>query len=49
MAEAPSTIQVDIVSAEGEIFSGPAKMVFAPASMGEIGPCTTGAGVGAGT
>jgi F-type H+-transporting ATPase subunit epsilon len=37
MAEAPHTIQVDIVSAEGEIFSGPAKMVFAPASQGEIG------------
>jgi F-type H+-transporting ATPase subunit epsilon len=32
-----NTIQVDIVSAEGEIFSGPATMVFAPASMGEIG------------
>src|SRR6201990_1878867 len=37
MAEAPHSIQVDIVSAEGEIFSGPAKMVFAPASQGEIG------------
>jgi F-type H+-transporting ATPase subunit epsilon len=37
MADAPSTIHVDIVSAEGEIFSGEAKMVFAPASMGEIG------------
>ena len=36
MAEA-KTIHVDIVSAEGEIFSGPAKMVFAPASEGEIG------------
>ena len=36
MAEA-HTIQVDIVSAEGEIFSGPAKMVFLPASEGEIG------------
>ncbi len=33
----PHTIQVDIVSAEGEIFSGPATMVFAPASQGEIG------------
>jgi len=32
-----STIHVDIVSAEGEIFSGPATMVFAPASQGEIG------------
>ncbi len=31
------TIQVDIVSAEGEIFSGPARMVFVPASQGEIG------------
>jgi F-type H+-transporting ATPase subunit epsilon len=31
------TIQVDIVSAEGEIFSGAATMVFAPASQGEIG------------
>lgn len=32
-----NTIHVDIVSAEGEIFSGPATMVFAPAVMGEIG------------
>ena len=31
------TIQVDIVSAEGEIFSGPATMVFAPASEGDLG------------
>ena len=31
------TIQVDIVSAEGEIHSGEARMVFAPAKMGEIG------------
>jgi len=31
------TIHVDIVSAEGEIFSGEADMVFAPAKMGEIG------------
>ncbi len=31
------TIQVDIVSAEGEIYSGDAQMVFAPAKMGEIG------------
>jgi F-type H+-transporting ATPase subunit epsilon len=31
------TIHVDIVSAEGEIFSGEAAMVFAPASEGEIG------------
>jgi F-type H+-transporting ATPase subunit epsilon len=28
---------VDIVSAEGAIYSGEAKMVFAPAKMGEIG------------
>jgi F-type H+-transporting ATPase subunit epsilon len=32
-----ATIQVDIVSAEGEIHSGQARMVFAPAKMGEIG------------
>jgi len=32
-----STIHVDIVSAEGEIYAGEAKMVFAPASGGEIG------------
>jgi len=32
-----ATIHVDIVSAEGEIFSGEAAMVFAPASMGDIG------------
>jgi F-type H+-transporting ATPase subunit epsilon len=31
------TIHVDIVSAESEIFSGPAEMVFAPAIMGELG------------
>jgi F-type H+-transporting ATPase subunit epsilon len=31
------TIHVDIVSAEGEIFSGAAKMVFLPAAEGEIG------------
>lgn len=30
-------LHVDIVSAEGEIFSGPAQMVFAPAAMGEVG------------
>ncbi len=29
--------QVDIVSAEGAIYSGEAEMVFAPAKMGEIG------------
>ncbi len=32
-----STIQVDIVSAEEQIFSGEAHMVFAPAVMGEVG------------
>ncbi len=32
-----ATIKVDIVSAEGEIYSGDAKMVYAPASMGELG------------
>jgi F-type H+-transporting ATPase subunit epsilon len=32
-----NTIHVDIVSAEGEIFSGSARMVFAPAIEGEIG------------
>lgn len=32
-----STIHVDIVSAEKSIYSGAAKMVFAPAEMGEIG------------
>ncbi len=32
-----NTIHVDIVSAEGEIYSGDAAMVFAPAEMGEIG------------
>ena len=32
-----ATIQVDIVSAEGEIHSGQAKIVFAPARMGEVG------------
>jgi len=32
-----ATIHVDIVSAEGEIFSGTASMVFAPGSQGEIG------------
>jgi F-type H+-transporting ATPase subunit epsilon len=30
-------IHVDIVSVEGAIWSGEAKMVFAPAKMGEIG------------
>jgi F-type H+-transporting ATPase subunit epsilon len=32
-----ATFHVDIVSAEGEIFSGEASMLFAPAVMGEIG------------
>ena len=32
-----ATIKVDIVSAEGEIYSGTAKMVYAPAKMGEVG------------
>ncbi|HYL01902.1 MAG TPA: F0F1 ATP synthase subunit epsilon [Steroidobacteraceae bacterium] len=36
MAE-PPTIHVDIVSAEGELFSGAAAMVFAPASQGDLG------------
>jgi len=31
------TIHVDIVSAEGEIYSGDANMVYAPARMGEVG------------
>ncbi len=31
------TIHVDIVSAEGEIHSGSAEMVYAPAVMGELG------------
>jgi len=30
-------LQVDIVSAEGEIYSGEASMVYAPAKMGEVG------------
>jgi len=32
-----ATIKVDIVSAEGEIHSGEARMVYAPAQMGEVG------------
>lgn len=32
-----STVHVDIVSAEKEIYSGEAEMVFAPAEMGEVG------------
>lgn len=31
------TVHVDIVSAEKEIYSGQAEMVFAPAEMGEVG------------
>ena len=31
------TVHVDIVSAEGQIHSGVAEMVFAPAEMGEVG------------
>jgi F-type H+-transporting ATPase subunit epsilon len=31
------TFHIDIVSAEAEIFSGTANMVFAPAEMGEVG------------
>jgi F-type H+-transporting ATPase subunit epsilon len=36
MAEA-HTIHVDIVSAEGELFSGSASMVFAPGTQGDLG------------
>ena len=32
-----ATIRVDIVSAEGEIYSGNASMVYAPARLGEVG------------
>jgi F-type H+-transporting ATPase subunit epsilon len=31
------TVHVDIVSAEAEIFSGQAEMIFAPAVQGEVG------------
>jgi F-type H+-transporting ATPase subunit epsilon len=37
MSNLGQTIHVDIVSAEGEIFSGAASMVFAPGSQGELG------------
>ncbi len=37
MAEQQHTIHVDIVSAEGEIFSGEATMLFAAASEGDLG------------
>ena len=32
------TINVDIVSAEGEIYSGVAAMVFVPAAQGQLNP-----------
>ena len=32
-----ATLHVDIVAAEGHIFSGEASMLFAPAAMGEVG------------
>ncbi len=32
-----ATIEIDIVSAEGQIHHGQASMVFAPAEMGEVG------------
>lgn len=32
-----ATIHVDIVSAEGDIYAGPAKVVYLPAQEGEIG------------
>ena len=32
-----NTIHVEIVSAEGQIFSGEASMVFVPGSQGELG------------
>ena len=32
-----NTIRIDIVSAEGEVYTGEATMVFAPAISGEIG------------
>ena len=31
------SIQVDIVSAEGQIYSGPADMIIAPAKLGDVG------------
>jgi F-type H+-transporting ATPase subunit epsilon len=33
----PETIHVDIVSAEGEMFSGDATMVFVPGTLGDLG------------
>ena len=32
-----STIRVDIIAITGQVFSGPARMVFCPAIMGEVG------------
>ena len=32
-----ATINVEIVSAEGHIFSGEANMIFAPARSGDVG------------
>jgi F-type H+-transporting ATPase subunit epsilon len=32
-----NTIHIDIVSAEGQIFSGEASMIFVPGSQGELG------------
>jgi F-type H+-transporting ATPase subunit epsilon len=32
-----NTVHIDIVSAEGQIFSGEASMVFVPGSLGELG------------
>ena len=32
-----TSIKIDIVSAEGEIHSGEAKLIYAPAKMGEVG------------
>ena len=32
-----NTIRIDIVSAEGEVYTGEATMIFAPAAGGEIG------------
>ncbi|TDU23270.1 ATP synthase F1 subcomplex epsilon subunit [Panacagrimonas perspica] len=32
-----ATLHVDIVAAEGHIYSGDASMLFAPAAMGEVG------------
>ncbi len=37
MATDTNTMQIDIVSAEREIFAGEAEAVFAPAQLGEVG------------